>query len=188
MTTLVALPRTAHYARALGDRRTRLPSAVRRFHCSGCDVTAAGSATVVAAPTRAGRMLARAFGLPPAGRAVPLRITIRREPDGETWERAFGAHRLVTRQMPTWGGVVEHVGSAAVRYRLEVVDGALQARSVAATVGGVVVPAALAPHVITLVTAPGDGEWLHVSTELVVPRIGLVAAFDGVLREEPLPA
>ncbi len=83
------LERTALFQRVVGGFDD-MPAPVRAAHSPdpACDLE--GEVDIDGAEHWTGRLIARVFGFPRAGNALPASVTIEREGDGEIWIRRFG--------------------------------------------------------------------------------------------------
>ena len=131
-------------------------------------------------------MLARLVRLPEAGEAVDVELLVTAREDGEEWRRTFGGHPLLSMQSKRFDGLlVERMGIVELRFRLEVVDGALSYETISAALcfGSLRVPL---PHCfnpcITAWERPvGDRDQIHVSVDVEFPWVGRLIAYDGML-------
>lgn len=104
---------TPIFARALGEAGfAALPAAVRLLHQGGSFM---GEATIDAPGTAVARLCTRLLPFPPPGKAVPLRLDILADEQGESWTRHFGTHRMASRlHLARRGGaIVERLGAFA---------------------------------------------------------------------------
>lgn len=105
---------TPIFARALGEATfAALPAPVRRLHQGG---SFRGEATIDGPGTPLARLCARLLRFPPAGTAVPLRLDILADEEGESWTQHFGKHRMASRlQLSRHGrSIEERLGPFAV--------------------------------------------------------------------------
>jgi uncharacterized protein DUF4166 len=183
-----AEPTTGLYERLLGATWDNLPELVRRLH-QACGIRAEGSFRV-----RRGNRFASGLAwlaqLPAACDAVELLLTVSPSSGREQWQRLFARRAFTTMQWADNGCLIERVGLSEVRLRLQVIDGALHYRTerVVLRLGPLRVPLPrwLAPR-ITACETP-DGSHLRVHVDVVLPLVGLLIAYDGVLTKiETMP-
>jgi hypothetical protein len=88
------------FARALGPRLRRYARAVQTLHRVADATVAFGHADVERGAGMVSRLVGRAFGFPPAGRAMPTRVTVIADGARELWLRRFAGHAILTRLEP----------------------------------------------------------------------------------------
>ena len=137
----------ALYRRLLGPRFDLLPARVRDLH----DVTGTsvwtGTADVERGRSLPARMLATLFGLPPAGRDQPLRVTFRADGEREVWSRSFGSAVFRSVQYEHGGLLRERVGPSTFVFALDVSADGMALKLEGVRVLGVPLPRFLAPAV-----------------------------------------
>ena len=131
-------------------------------------------------------LIAWAGGLPPAGAAVPMRLRIVAEGEGERWIREFGTHRLESVQRAWNGLMVESFGAITLGFRLVIEGDALRLVPARAWVLGIPWPLWLAPHGTGIEIGQTDGCSIVARAEL--PLLGLLVQYEGLVVEDPLPA
>ena len=176
------------YQKLLGASWPDLDVALRRLHDSGDTVRAVGVFRVRDGSNRLARALARLARLPAAGEAVDVRLQVTAREGGEEWRRTFAGRPLVSAQSNRGAELlVERMGIVEMRFRLEVVGGALnyQTVSVALCLGSLRVPLPyrLSPRVTAWERAVDDTNQIHVSVEVTVPLLGRLIAYDGILTQ-----
>lgn len=136
------------------------------------------------------RLLATLGGLPAETDAAPVRLSVRRVPEGEIWDRAFnGSTRLVSTQMDAGNGLLgERFGLMEVRFRLSVANGELHYTTDSAywTLGSLYIrmPMALSPQISATEGVAADGQYPHVSVSVSAPLVGLLVSYEGDLDVE----
>ena len=126
------------------------------------------------------RALLRAAGMPPPGRAVPLRLEIRPDADGAWWTRDFGGHRTHSRLERRAGLVLESFGPFAVAMRLTADADALVITVARGRMLGLPVPGALAPRSTSREWQDSRGR-LNFDISATVPFGGLLIRYRGTL-------
>jgi hypothetical protein len=132
--------------------------------------------------------MARLAHLPAEGEDVDVRLQVTAREECEEWRRTFSGHPLVSAQSHRGAGLLaERMGIVEMRFRLEVVSGALsyQAVSVALRFGSLLVPLPywLSPRVTAWERAVEDVNQIHVSVDVTFPLIGRLIAYEGMLTQ-----
>jgi hypothetical protein len=174
------------YPKLLGDSWYTLDDAVRRLHASSAPVHATGVFRVRQGSNGLARMLARLAQLPAAGEAVDIQLVVTARGDGEEWRRTFAGRPLVSMQSERPDGLlVERMGRFEMRFRLQVVGGALtyQAASAALCLGSLRVPLPhwFSPRISALERPVGQGNQIDVSVDVQLPLLGCLIAYEGKL-------
>jgi len=169
------------YQWLLGDAVEEMAPVVRAVHVGSRPVRGSGTLEVRRAHPLAS-VAARWLGLPAAGSAVPLQLTVVRTPRGEVWTRRFGGRELVTEQCAGRDGeLVERGGWGELRFRLGVEHGTLCFRPLGASVRigrfRVPLPRWLRPHVRGAAAAGPDGGRLAVCFTVGAPLVGTVLSY-----------
>lgn len=138
------------------------------------------------------RTLARMAHLPAAAKAVDIQLLVTARGDGEQWRRMFAGRPLVSLQSGRPDGqLAERIGPVEMRFRLQVVEGALvyQATSAALCLGSLRVPLPhwFSPRVRALERPVGEGDQIDVSVEVRLPLLGCLFAYDGRLTRVEVP-
>jgi hypothetical protein len=90
-----------------------MPPALRTFHDADAPVVWSGRADIDAGTGFVARLAGRLVGLPPAGRDVPVTVSVARTRDTETWTRNFGGRRFLSRMSRPRDGIArERFGPA----------------------------------------------------------------------------
>jgi hypothetical protein len=178
--------RSGLYAKLLGDSWLSLDVAVRRLHASGPLVHAVGVFRVRRGSNLLARTLARLARLPAAGEAVDIQLRVTAWGGGEKWQRTFAGRPLVTLQSERPVGLLaERMGFVEMRFRLQVVGGALAYRTTSAALclGSLCVPLPrwFTPRVGALERPVGEVGQIDVSVEVHLPLLGCLIAYDGTL-------
>ena len=125
------------------------------------------------------RIVAAAFGFPPAGRDVPVTVTFEATAQGERWTRDFGGRRFSSMLTSTPTGVRERFGPFSFRFRLEERNGGLAMVPRTWRAFGVRMPKALMPGGVATEAAV-DGRFTF-DVPISVPFVGLVVHYRGWL-------
>jgi saccharopine dehydrogenase-like NADP-dependent oxidoreductase len=176
------------FRRVLGDDFDVLPPAVRAAHAVAHCLVLEGRADVDGSKSRIAGLAARLFGLPRAGRALPVRVEMRRLADGsETWERAYpGAimrSRLVPGREP--GTLEERFGPLTARLAVVADPDGLTLEVTGARLSGLPLPRMLAPASRAREGVDPEGRFTF-DVPIRVPLFGRLSHYRGwlVVREE----
>ena len=163
--------------RAMGAGFDQLPEVTRYVHRGRPALLAAGEAVVAGGANLAGRLLARALGLPGALGAVPMHVAVETRNGRELWARFFGDRVLRSEIRVLREGLIEErIGPLLLRLvPVPIADG-LDFRVAAARIGWFPVPRSR-----IVVGERQDAEGRHVFlTEIGFPVIGRLASWRGV--------
>jgi hypothetical protein len=132
--------------------------------------------------------MARLARLPEEGEAVDVRLQVTAREEGEEWRRTFSGHPLVSMQSHRGAGLLaERTSIVEMRFRLEVVSGALsyQTVSVALRFGSLRIPLPywLSPSVAAWEKAVDNMNQIHVSVDVTFPLIGRLISYEGLLTQ-----
>jgi hypothetical protein len=171
------------YRRLLGDAFDWLPAPLKAMHAVTDEVQAEGTADVERGKNLLARLVASVFGFPPAGRAIPVRVTLTARGRRETWHRMFGARSFASVQAQGEGAfarlVCESFGPFTFGLALVVEDERLHFVVRRWTFLGLPLPHALAPRGDSYEFA-ADGRFnFHV--EIRHPLTGLIVRYRGWL-------
>src|SRR5215468_3545115 len=189
METILRSP-SGLYPKLLGASWSDLDSAIQRLHDSDGTVRAVGVFQVRHGTSRLARILARLARLPAEGEAVDVRLEVTSQEKSEEWRRTFAGRPLVSTQSYRPDGrldgvMVERMGIVELRFRLEVVGGAINYHTVGAAVrfGSLHVPLPhwLSPCVTAWERAVGDMNQIHVSVNVTFPLLGRLISYEGLL-------
>jgi hypothetical protein len=160
-----------------------LPLPVRRLHGPG---RARGTLDVVRGQGLLARMIAAAFGLPPAGTGVVVELVVTEQAGVQTWTRTIGDVALVSHQRAAGPArLLERLG--LVECALDVCageDGTLAFVTTGASLLGVPIPPPLAPKVVA--RACGEGDAVRMVVEIGSALTGPILRYGG--RVEPVLA
>lgn len=181
---------TALYRRILGTSWLELAVAVRRAHLNPGEVSlrGAGSFQVRHGAGLLARLLTWLLRMPPATGAAKTRLVVTPLGRGERWERSFDDRFLVTTQREAReGGLIERFGPLELRFRLEVMGGALLYRQAGAALRlgalNVPLPRWMAPCVEAR-EEPAALDLTHVLVAVAVPVIGHLISYEGHIERQ----
>lgn len=128
------------------------------------------------------KVLAAALRLPPAGRRVPVCISVSEDRACIRWERSFDGFRLCSTQVVHDKMLVERMRPAAFFFELVTEKNRILYCQRRFTFLGVNVPLAIAPRIAAVVTAgDADVSW-HVCVDIFVPRSRPLCRYQGWMR------
>ncbi|MBD8525988.1 DUF4166 domain-containing protein [Pseudomarimonas arenosa] len=113
-------PARTLFVRHLGQRFDQLPPVVARLHSARLPVRCCGEVSIEPAPGRWIRLLARLAGLPSRTVHGPIRLVIEADRQGQCWIRHFPGHTMRSRLRLRGTELVERLGPATLRFRLQV--------------------------------------------------------------------
>lgn len=174
------------YPKLLGNSWRSLDNVVRSLHACGAPVCAVGVFQIRHGSNWLARTLARLVQLPSARESADLKLYVAARGDGEEWRREFAGQTLVSVQARRQDGLLsERIGHFELRFRLNVVDGALSYESMSAALclGSVQIPLPhwLSPRVTACESSAGHDNRVNVSVEAQLPWIGCFIAYHGTL-------
>ena len=177
------------YPQLLGSAWNDLHESVRRLHVDTDPVQATGFFRIRHGNGRLARCLLCLLGMPPAGEAVPTRLDISPCGNGEKWLRTFGDRLVITTQQPGPPGMLaERFRALELRFRIKVNRGALVywQTNMALRLGpfSIPLPGWLAPRMAAREEPAGGPNRTHVSVQVVVPLVGLLISYDGIMARE----
>ena len=170
----------ALYRRLLGGRFEELPAQVQALHDVTAPCTWVGRADVERGDNIASRRLATMFGLPPAGRDLPLSVTFTPRGEAEIWTRTFGSKTFASTQFAAHCELRERVGPVLLHMTLQPDATGLSLALVAGRLFGVPLPRWLLPRIRTRESERDDRYRFEV--EAVMPVLGRLVRYDGWLE------
>ena len=165
----------------LGAGYAVLPPMVQRLHAADSPPVWQGRASVTRGANPLAWLIGKIVGFPPTNPDVPVRVTIDRSADGETWTRDFGGARFSSRLHVAQGELRESFGPMTFVIAL-----AGTAQGVAMPVSGwryfgIPMPRFLAPRSEAFETQTADGAFQFDVRVSLPPGIPL-AHYKGWLR------
>jgi hypothetical protein len=168
--------------RVLGDRFDDLPEVLQRFHGSTTGGHARGTFLVERGKGWLRNAVASLFGMPKAGKDVPIHLEVVVEGDRERWFRRFPGQSLSSVLRAEGGLLIESFGLGCFAFE-PVIDGSrLRHKFRRAWFAGIPLPRALAPFVDGWLDA-GDKGWLVV-VHIFFPLLGEIVHYEGWVEPE----
>ena len=188
---IVTATATSHLAgsdvfeRALGEAAwNALPNTTRSIHKVQPGVVLKGEASITGAESLLGRIVAKLFGFPPAGDAVPVTVSIESDGSREIWRRQFG-NKLMASVMTVAENypqsVEEHFGPFAFRLKLETGSFGLNMAMDGLRIGRIRLPRFLMPD-ITASERVDDQGCHQFNVRIAKWPLGLLVHYSGYLR------
>jgi len=177
------------FAEACGaDAYRTLTRPLRAFHDNDGVPVWAGKANIDVSRNLLARCVRFAFGFPPAGRDVPITVSVDRRAGQETWTRNFAGQRFTSRLTHESGNVVsERFGPFKILLAIKALDERIEMPVIGWRLGPIALPRALAPKSDTREFVDERGRfWFDVAIGL--PLIGQLAHYRGWLEPKILPA
>lgn len=175
------------YQRVMGTSWSELGEPLRLMHATSPTVQARGRLFVEHGVHPVARLVARMLGLPRPCVAADTRLTVTACAEGERWERTFSGRRFATLQYTCREELAERFGVFQFRFRLRVSGGSLLyvQRHAAFRCGpvGLPIPASWAPRVEAR-EDPAGANRLHVEVRVMLPGIGLLISYAGIIEVE----
>ena len=169
---------------SLGAAFEQLPEALRELHRVLDMRIWEGRARIQRGTSLLANVAASVLGMPGTEDDAPVRVSMRREREGEVWERQFGANRFrsyLRRDGESGSGQIrERFGILSFRIGLEVSDGRLGFPVVAGSCLGVRLPRFLLPVSTTCESVDSEGRPCF-DVSISLPLIGHVITYKGWL-------
>ncbi len=172
------------FAQALGEGFAALPAPVQAFHNAG-NRSYAGCADITRSRSPYGWLILKLAGFPPAGKAVPVTVTVEEINGIEHWTRDFGGFftRSTIRFTGTDGIIEERLGLLTLRMRLTASAKGLHYAILKASILGIKAPRFLLPKSDTWETAdPADD--FHFSVTATAFLAGRLIHYQGALKPQ----
>ena len=167
------------YRRILGPAFDTLPMTLQQFHDVETEWTGHASFRITRGPGWLRNLVAGLGGLPAAGEAVPMKLRIVREGDGERWIREFGGKRLESVQRLWNGLMVETIGAVTLGFQLVAEPPALKLVPARLWMLGIPWFVALGPHGSGIEIGRDDGCAIVARAE--VPLLGQLVQYEGLV-------
>lgn len=174
------------FERALGQAAlAALPTAVRAFHEATAPPVWQGRAEVSLGQGRLARLLCRLFGLPAAGRDLPVTVSVERgeEPMGayEIWTRNFAGERFSSRlDVGRGGDLHESLGPFRFMLAPEADSTGLALPIAGWRLFGLALPRVLMPRAEAREDVDDEGRF-RFDVRLALPFVGLLVHYRGWL-------
>ena len=171
------------FAEACGaDAYRALPRPLRAFHDNEAAAVWSGEADVDVARNPLARFVRFAFGFPPAGRDVPITVSVDRRAGRETWTRNFAGRRFASHLTHESSDVVsERFGPFQILLRINAVGERIEMPVIGWRLGPIVLPRALAPRSDTREFVDDRGRFCF-DVSISVPLTGQIAHYRGWLE------
>jgi hypothetical protein len=167
------------YARVMGVRFDRLPTAVRTMHELYGDGGAAGEGTIERGANPIARVAGWLVRFPPAG-TYPLHVGFAERNGAETWTRRFGPHRFHSKLSQRGDRVAERFGPLRFAFQLPSDDQGLAMVLAGWSAGGIPLPRFLAPRIEAREWQDEAGRFRFL-VAIRVPLIGAIIRYTGWL-------
>lgn len=175
------------YERIVGNSWSQLAEPLRLMHATSSPVRARGCLRIENGLHPVARLLARMCRLPSPSAASDTRLTVTVRADGEHWERTFSGRRVATRQYRSGDELSERFGVLQFRFHLRVSDGGLlyvqRQAAFRCWLVHLPIPTAFAPRVEAR-EDPAGSKRIHVEVRVILPGIGLLIAYAGIIEVE----
>lgn len=158
---------------------------VQRFH--GGEGRYRGLADIDRGQSPGAWLVARLFGFPPAGRDVPVEVTVTVRLGSERWTRKFGKHVFHSQITP--GGpraVCERLGIATFGLDLQLEESGLRLSVRSGRVGPLPIPRVLLPQTQASERGERGRFWFDIALE--APVIGRIVHYRGWLEPAEIAA
>jgi len=167
------------FRQLIGPDFEGLPLAVRNVHQDCGETALAGRCRIDRGAGPLAAIFCAAASLPYAGEDVPLRVTIRRDRDGETWAREFAGKAMVSSLRARGGYLEERLGLATFRFTLAADRERIVWKLVAVRALGIPLPVAWFSGVSASESTEGGRYRFDVEARL--PVVGLLVRYEGTL-------
>ncbi len=172
------------FTQALGDSFASLPAPVQAFHTAG-NRSYAGFADITRSRSPYGWFILKLAGFPPAGKAVPVSVTVEETGGVEHWTRDFGGHftRSTIRLTGSAGIIEERLGPLTLCMKLTASAKGLHYAILTASIFGIKAPRFLLPKSDTWETADHAGDF-HFSVTATAFMAGRLIHYQGSLKPQ----
>jgi NAD(P)-dependent dehydrogenase (short-subunit alcohol dehydrogenase family) len=171
------------FDRALGVAAHLLPPVVRYFHDLSAQPVWHGSASVERGTHLVSRLVAGLIGLPAAGQALPLQVSVERDASGsEVWTRQFAGQSFQSRMsIGSDGSLNEGFGPAQFVLDVQSSTEGTSLPVVSGRLFGVQLPRFLLPRVAATEREDEHGRF-QFDVRIELPFFGLLAHYKGWLK------
>lgn len=172
------------FTQALGESFHSLPAAVQAFHSAG-NRSYSGHADITRSRSPYGALILKLAGFPPAGKAVPVTVTVAETDNAELWTRNFSGHltRSTIRFTGTPGIIEERLGPLTLRMRLIASPKGLHYAILSASIFRIKAPRFLLPKSDTWETENQAGDF-HFSVTATAFLAGRLIHYQGSLTPQ----
>jgi hypothetical protein len=180
----------ALYTRLLGTAWSEIDTALRRMHCNGGPVRAAGVFRISHGTSLWAKFLLLFLRLPPPTSAAQVELVIRPEGQSETWLRVFDGKPVVTIQREAAHGLLaERFGALEFQFRVRFAGHTIHYEQVGVILclalpllARVPLPSWASPHVSAWETVGESEVETCVSVEVSAPLAGLLFSYECKMR------
>lgn len=180
----------ALYPRLLGLAWPEIDTSLRRMHCHGEPIRAAGIFRMRHGTSLWARFFLLLLGIPPQTAGAQVTLIVRPQAKSETWLRIFDGKPLlsVQREFPA-GLLAERFGALEFQFRLSFCEHTIhyQQQEVSLTLpvlSAVSLPVWASPRVSASETTSENEMETHVSVEVSAPLAGLLFSYEASIRRE----
>jgi NAD(P)-dependent dehydrogenase (short-subunit alcohol dehydrogenase family) len=178
----VAIRDRGVFDQVLGAQTDRLPATVREFHDPASHPVWHGEADIERGQSLVSRLIGRLIGLPAAGRAQPVQVSVERDADGhELWTRNFGGQAFHSRMgSGSDGKLTETFGPFVFTLDLAASESGTQLPVESGRCFGIALPRFLLPSSNAREFADENGRF-RFDVRIDLPIFGLLAHYRGWL-------
>jgi uncharacterized protein DUF4166 len=173
------------YARIIGSSWSQIAEPLRRLHTTHATVYAHGRLRIEWGVHPLARLIARMLRLPESAAAVDTQLVVTPRTDGEHWTRTFDGRCLDTVQYLSDGrDLAERFGILEFRFRLEMAGASLiyvQRDAMFVWPIRLQIPAPWAPRVEAREDPEGPDR-IHVEVRVLLPRVGVLISYSGIVQ------
>jgi Domain of unknown function (DUF4166) len=175
------------YLQIMGSSWSQIAEPIRCLHATHSVLRARGPLHIEHGLHPVARLLAKMLRLPHPNAAADTRLIVTARPEGEHWARTFDGRRLQTFQYKWRDELIERYGVLEFRFRLRASGGSLlYVQREAAFLWWrtrLRIPARWTPRVEAREDPAGPRQ-IDVAVRVVLPAVGLLISYGGVVQVE----